>query len=362
MSDKMVSIPVVKVPQHTHTLLVGRYDYATHANLSVQVDYYDSNSDTGYQRIVNPIRANEIDEFIRLKNRVMPTALLVNFREKPRIVWSDEDHGYIRAKIGDTVFLYDGQHREAGVTKSWEEGLQNFSLPAVYTNFSELEELTQFNIINSVTKGVDKTLNQACMVRLQKSCSTPEEVIMLRRSLPRNMRANFHNLPIGFAIASMLNRDTRKTTNPWAGKLLKPNEKKKQGVMDEGRFQNYFKSLINNPDDCFPAEIDKKVKLMISYGQALKKLCPNCFDKPRDYLLLRHVGVEFLGKILFPVYKYIGAQGVPSPDQFVGVLKKLNEKMTDEFWKNDTGTARHYHGSFNVALLVREVVKTLNLD
>lgn len=357
-ATNLVRIPATRVVQHGTELWVGSLTKEIRARLTINRETFDPHAKVGYQRLIDLPRVGGIVQYVSEMRRLLPTALLVNFRPADvtlKIETVDEDHAYILVQEGTVAYVYDGQHRDTAVTKAWDEGLEGFALAAVYSNLPPIEELYHFNVINSTCKGVDRTVVEEGIIQWQHA--NPEKDA--KKLLPSVMRSDYGILAASYRLAEGINRDE---DSPWKDKFTLPNSKRRKGSMDEGKVQKYFQCIIRNRDSVFPTIPDVQILMLKNFGKALQNKCPKSFESPDQYLLLRHLGMEFLGKLLPILMHYINSPGIPTTEQFETALEKMilpkfGNVMVDTFWHSKDGQAKHYHGTVNVSELIEDVRK-----
>ena len=119
----------------------------------------DSRNKSGYQRPVSVARVNKLANDLRTGRVDLPTAVLLNVRDGASTIVESVDGGVTMFRPnGHELFVVDGQHRIEALSKLVEENEEKWSgyqLPFVcMLGADEIEEMTQFYVVNSTAKSV----------------------------------------------------------------------------------------------------------------------------------------------------------------------------------------------------------------
>ncbi len=126
--------------------------------------------------------------------------------------------------------------------------------------------------------------------------------------------------------------------SPWHTLIKLPNEEKIPGswkLLNEGTFIDSLRFVSSDGNPLEYLEDDLKIKYMIAYWNAIKKLYPDSFDKEKAnrYILTTTSGVGILNA-LFPIATTLS---IILRKDFGEVLKPLQKKFPLSEWRKKSG-------------------------
>ena len=185
--------------------------------LPIQVEKFDpekpySDADQGYQRTAEKNRAHRFARYLGAADAISPTAIMLNDRDSQ----SNYD-----AKTGTLIFdnnkrpifNYDGQHRQLGYQFRLDndESFSEFPIPVVMTRGMEkMNEMIQFQTINSTAKGVPTALVNAILAKRQ-AIEGDESI-----------RTSDHRNVVCYKVTEFLNNEPE---SPWYEMIALPNQR-----------------------------------------------------------------------------------------------------------------------------------------
>lgn len=287
----------------------------------------------GYQRLVNKKKVSRIASFIIEKEGILPASIILSIRDpEARFVSTNGDSGELIVPDNATIYIVDGQHRIFGVQNAatWEKGLRNFGLPAVFlcpanweTNVeAELEEGKQFLTVNKTQAAVKKDLLDSFLLPLNRAVERsgpsalnglPNEII--KEMTPRRLALN---------ITMTLTR-----LSAWNGKIVLSNESKgPNSVIGQTTFVDSLVPLMKNKSYAsrLPGDIARDLNY---YWNAILNIYPEARESPNDYYLQKRLGI-FVFNYLF--YTVDGDVVEKSEESYRRVLRRKGKMRTSRFW------------------------------
>ena len=182
-------------------------------------DYYDSKlSDTddnqGYQRPLLDRRSRDIIKYMQDAQEVddkiiMPMPILCSARGQDMRL----DRGKLVINSEHKLYIIDGQHRTEAYRNAFEqesfEGSDKIQYPIIILlEITKLEEMLQFNVINSTQKGVDTGLNA--------------KILSMFHANSGALNAKDQSKAVYADIATRLNSDQQ---TPWFRKIAMPDQR-----------------------------------------------------------------------------------------------------------------------------------------
>lgn len=311
-----------------------------------QIDYWDQekgdSADQGYQRRPFPAHVREIGRFALEDEAIFPGAVLVSCRGDAGEVTFDE----VNSGIGELTlkhppfWIIDGQHRIKGLKHCIEEeGGAHWldrELPVVIlANFTKLEEMAQFKILNSTPKKVATDLAQQLMFFRAKKDGTYRGKVkaMGEEWKLRAMR-----------VIEMLNAEE---DSPWKGRIKFPNgiNNGKQITGQNSMLVSlkplytggYFEST-RRPED--------EYAILRNYWSALEAIFPESFSHPEVSVILKTSGVFPLHSLLKAIMlRRGGAKENVTQESFHELLKMVFSDVDDYFWSTENDAGASLYGS-----------------
>jgi len=283
-----------------------------------RVDQQSPDNPDGYQREVISSRAKKFGKFM-MQDGVSPVSLLVNIRNG-KVVCKDE-----HVEIPDNLdwWIVDGQHRFEGLKAVSEEEprLRETEIPIVLMNTDKMNEAKQFLIINKMQKGVRTDLAERILLLLERK--EGKESVALQ------------NLPVDIWKIDALRMVDLLTDTPESPlhKLIKrPGEKGKM-PLKQVSVTDSLKPVIDVYKSYLTSEKLVAKALMNMWG-ALKELNPECFEKPREYLLLKTPGIFVMHKIFANLLPYLCSAKERDLTKSM-FLKIFSDKTVTKFFEAD---------------------------
>jgi len=306
----------------------------------------------GYQRA--PIRSHytKVARYVYSnKDALLPTAILVNCREKLPFEEDIPGSGFGTLDIEDKakVFIVDGQHRIYGLRHAIDElgmnEIENFTLPVVIMNqVPKVEEMRHFFIVNSTQKKVRTDLAER-LLRLI-SMKDPRVVTELKeRGKDWKIRA--------VKIIEAIVNDPRSV---WYKRIKRPNEPARpEAVASEGSFSTSLRPVLIS-EFATNEEDNTVVSWINSFWSALKEMMPEAFEDPKKYVIQKTPGMYTLHMVFpFILYECAKAQDF-SKDKIKEILKRDQDHFEDSgFWESGGEGAAHYNSVGAFRILASEI-------
>ena len=330
VSQKTLEIPCIRFKQNNKFMFTGSIKLKDLFAIEPQVAVFhvrtENTPQEGYQREVEPIRANKFAKFITEGN-ISPASILlairnVDIEKKARVINSNPaqvsgskihnvDNVLLEIDLECPVYVVDGQHRLRGLSNCDVEGkLANFELPfTLLWGLDKFEEANQFVILNKTQKAVRTDLAERFVAEAVRKRGVDSVVHDPNTTIFK------HAAWIGLAldVLDTIIEPERKTV--WADKLKLPNEPKAKNLtVSQSAFTNSMQPLLdklgpmNNRDLYNTCKI---VEILDAFWNAVKKNCPKPFElysdvhNPNDYAIQQTIGVMSLHRLLATLYNYL---------------------------------------------------------
>ncbi len=259
----------------------------------------------GAQRELKKAHAKEFANFIQnpgilnVKKATAPP-LIFSARMKTRFTEIDEEFGTLTIPDDELALAQvDGQHRLANT------GAIDKSLPfVIYQNLERTEEVGLFTIINDKHEGLTKSLVDKNRARLLGDYLEDREPHL--------------------AIALQLNDDKK---SPWYHLVDTGGEKEKtpgtKRRVTLRSLQEATREMISGPR-CQNATAETKFQLVVNFWKGIVAVFPKEWDKPRNHLITKGVGVRALAAVGRDVIEERLGAGDYTPEAFAKALDKLS--------------------------------------
>jgi DGQHR domain-containing protein len=324
-----------------------------------KVDEWDPQNEDGggYQRAPERSRTGKLAKYLANSNNpLLPSSILLSHRGS--IATRDVGNGMLELEIaaGAILWVVDGQHRLYGIQRAIEEdGLQrlaDYQLPIVIVEFKNVEEEAhQFRIINETMKKVRTDLARRLLAAHIATKSGKKEV----QNDARLWEAN------AVTVLSVLTKQGA----PFESKVQPPNSRKtKDNVIRELSFVTSLKPILTTwPYNGWAPD---RVGLVLSrYWAAWKKMIPDAFENPKDYVLLKTPGAFSLHLLARDALEALRREGIAEPqtEDFLKILEKLEAPATADYWKSDNADGAAMAGSMKgFALLAAMMRDEIEVD
>jgi len=318
-------------------------------------DIYRMSNPEGYQRALSEARAKEFGRFV-LRGGVCPLSILLNFREGEV---KESQEGLLDLPEG-SAYIVDGQHRAEGIRHAvtTDSSLAEYTVPVIIMNTADrYEEAKQFVVINRTQKGVRADLAERFLSQAMKREGRESLIAQMDSGILRRVLRGAEWITKAVEIADMLNSDAK---SPWHHAIRMPNEPRNGSVVAQKSFTDSLEPILK--DSYFQGKDVKIIAAALrNYWAAIKDLCPQAFEEPRDHVLQRTSGVKVLHKVFLRVSEMcIDNQGnrVLTVDAIRQVLDGLTQ-MQASYWANDGEAGRRGTGNKGVTLLAMEFLESL---
>lgn len=358
-------LPAIKLHQrepkgtNLYLCVVKAREFFERAPERFVIDYYtrSKNTEKGYQRLLSPKSVEKIKNFIlsETHNPLLPTAMLVNSREKLEFKAINDDYGYLM--IDNPLHIIDGQHR----FEAWKSMMDDiklrqmwgdYSFPVVVlSGFDELKEVEQFFVINSRQKRIKTDLAERNFLALAGS----EETSGL---IPHKDRWKLHAVKI----VDVLNEQKEKSI--WLDKIILPADSpdlRKAKIISQSSFVSSLKPLFVGQQAIFKYENGSRPPLEEwadfvddFWNQVIAKYYPNATNYAREYSLMKTVGVFVLHLVLGKV-TYEISQGRPltNTSKKAALIKTMSliesaskKRYKEAFWKSKVNRMTREKGEY----------------
>lgn len=295
-----------------------------------KIPYRDSLKKTGYQRKPQDARINELAQDLRQKRVDLPTAVLLNIRDRgARDAVKETVDGKVleitswltaRPNPGAYFFVVDGQHRVLALQKLLGEDRQRwaaFGLPFVcMLGADENEEMDQFYIVNSKAKSVRTDL----AYELLKERSLRDSSVytsLLERG--REWQVD------GQVLAERL----AESSASWKRRIRLPSMEKGETTITNTSLVNSMKTLLNDFPFFKRSSVDQRLKVIEAYWEGIRAAIPAAFDDPAAYSLQKGLGVMVMHDVLPDVIELIRSTGgsVLEKESYRSIMQPSLEKL-----------------------------------
>jgi DGQHR domain-containing protein len=341
-----------------------------------EIPYHNPNTLTGYQRPPQESRINELADDMRRGLTDLPTAVLLNLRNRDarhavqdgvlNLALKDPMAGLAGAVRAAVLkfFVVDGQHRILALLKLLkehpEEQWASFLIPFVcMLGATEEEEMEQFYIVNSKAKSVRTDLAQELLKQLAET--NPDLAASLTER-GKDWQVAAQKLVRELADVSPIWRDRIRFAAMEKGNTTMPSASMVMSLKPV-LASPYFKSLDSGD----------QIKILDAFWRGLRKVLPQAFDDPEDYVLQKGSGVKAIHTVLVQVVEIARARGasVLDPESYETVLREPLERLQGEdssanpvsgidFWKaGPEGAAGSYSSNAGQRVLVAKIQSLL---
>jgi DGQHR domain-containing protein len=270
--------------------LVGRYT----------IPRRDFRHQSGYQREASQPRVNRLMADLRSGRVDLPTAVLLNLRDYDPTRHLVQDVGVLGLKLnGAGFYVVDGQHRIEALRRLVDEDSEkwsDFKLAFVcMLGADEMEEMGQFYVVNSTAKSVRTDL---ALDLLKQQAETDPEVMtgLIERSEDWKVRAE------------SLVEQIAHTSPVWKGRLRFPGAEKGDTTITNAGMVTAVKGLLATPY-FGQLNIENQVRILDAFWQGVRKVLPEAFDQPSDFVIQKQVGVQVMHGVLISIVEYVRSMG-----------------------------------------------------
>ena len=333
-----------------------------------EIPYFDPRTKKGYQRKPQDARINQLAHDLR-KDRVdLPTAVLLNIRNKEARDAVRDGTLEIEFLLSSTAltskfYVVDGQHRVLALDKLMKENQQAwfaFMIPFVcMLGATEEEEMRQFHIVNSTAKSVRTDL---ALQLLRKRADKEAGVIETLQERGREWQLSGERLIERLGSESAI----------WQHRIRFANMEKGNTTISSASMVTSLKPLLESPNFASLKQ-DSQLKILEAYWVGIREVLRPVFDEPTEHALQKGVGAGAMHTILPYVLEIVKNKGwsVVESDSYARILWEPLEKLEGDnhdgnpvsgpdFWAvAPKGAAGTYSGSAGRRVLVAKIRQQL---
>lgn len=267
---------------------------------SYTVPQRDSRHKRGYQRPVSQTRVNKLAADLRTGRVDLPTAVLLNVRENANeILQEAEDGGLAMFKPnGYEFFVVDGQHRIEALAKLVEENPEKWSGYQVsfvcMLGADEIEEMTQFYVVNSTAKSVRTDL--ALDLLKQRAENDP------------NLMASLVEKGEDWKVEGQAITEAMAKTRLWKDRIRFPGEPASETTIGSAGIVSSLKQILSTP---YFGQISTQNRLRIieAYWEGIERVLPDVFKEPTEYAIQKSTGVQIMHSLMISVLELLRSKG-----------------------------------------------------
>jgi len=272
------------------------------------VPYYDTRTKKGYQRQPQDSRINQLASDLRKDRADLPTAVLLNIRNREARQAINNDTLDLR-QLTDLAnatkfYVVDGQHRVLALEKLIQEDAERWShfvLPFVcLLGATEEEEMEQFYIVNSTAKSVKTDLALALLRRRSEKDAEVYEALQERG---REWQVHGQQIVERLAQESPI----------WKQRIRLPSMEKGDTTIPSASMVASLKPLLASP--FFGGlKAEQQIKVLDAYWDGIREILRPAFDNPPDYVIQKGVGVIAMHSLLPYILEMVRSRGLPTSD------------------------------------------------
>jgi len=139
-----------------------------------------------------------------------------------------------------------------------------------------------------------------------------------------------------------------KEDSVWKGRITLPNEKKTAAqIVNQTSMVSSLKPLFKSGHFSEVRDVDEIYKTLNNYWKVIKRIFPDAFLKPTDYVIMKTPGIFSLHLLLEKILARKG-ETCRSEQDFKEILDKVFAAKginTDDFWRKDNLTGAASYGS-----------------
>ena len=334
-----------------------------------QINTLDPSEGTGYQRLLQEVRAKRLAEYLvdahKEQEAFLPTSV---FLATSKTLASDEDRNELTIDTEATgpFNVVDGQHRISGLVMAAERDpeLKAFEVPAnIAVGLNDVSQMTHFLIVNTTQRSVDKAVEQQIVARLTSMVdveSMPTLPKWIRKQVAKGEDAR------ALKIAQYLNEEP---SSPWFERIKMANdESAAKGAVTQKSFVTSLKKHILNPSNPISSDhfdADKQQRILLNYWIAVAKVFIEQGDDTS--VVLKSNGFTFFHTISPAVFLYLANLRDFKVDVIEKLLRDASANLnqdaasvgTPQFWKRGSKASginrqaiRKYASAFENAISI----------
>ncbi|HJR57698.1 MAG TPA: DGQHR domain-containing protein [Rhizomicrobium sp.] len=332
-----------------------------------EIPHHDPRTKKGYQRPPQESRINELVADLRKERVDLPTAILLNIRNKDARHGLADGHLDLNALRATDAHFYvvDGQHRilalkkligEFDVDYRWSK----FMLPFVcMIGATEEQEMDQFYVVNSKAKSVRTDL---ALLILRQRAERDDKVYEALLERGKDWQVEAQKVVETLAAESSV----------WRGRIRLPAMEKADTTIPSASMVSSLKPLLASP---YFGQLgfDQQLKVLDAFWRGIREVMRPAFDDPTEFSIQKGVGVIVLHAVLLHILEIVRSKGlsVVEPEAFSQVLKKPLESLQGDdargspvsgldFWRGaPNGAAGSYSSSAGRRVLIAKLRQLL---
>jgi DGQHR domain-containing protein len=273
----------------------------------------DARHKRGYQRPVSIARVNKLASDLRTGRVDLPTAVLLNVRDSAATIVEELDGGLTMFRPnGHELYVVDGQHRIEALAKLVEENEEKWSgyqVPFVcMLGADEIEEMTQFYVVNSTAKSVRTDL--ALDLLKQRAENDPD---LMKSLVEKGEDWKVEGQTITEELSKM---------RLWKDRIRFPGEPAGETTIGSAGVVGSLKQILATP---YFGQIStqNRVRILDAYWEGIALVVPDAFRNAVDYSLQKSTGVQIMHSLLISVIEQLRSTGqsVVDPEAYAEVLR-----------------------------------------
>jgi DGQHR domain-containing protein len=333
-----------------------------------EIPYFDPRTKKGYQRQPQAARINQLANDLKRERVDLPTAILLNLRNRDARHALVNGHLDLEALLKGTAlatkfYVVDGQHRVLALEKLIQEEGEHwlkFRFPFVcMIGASEEQEMEQFYIVNSTAKSVRTDL---ALALLRRRADEDEDVLISLQERGREWQVKGQTVVETLAVESPI----------WKYRIRLPAMEKGDTTISSASMVASLKPLFSTP--YFSAlKPESQIKILDAYWAGIREALRPAFDDPTKFTVQKGVGVMVLHNVLPYVLEIVrnGGHSVVEAESYSQVLQSplmklegddaLGQPVTGvDFWAvAPVGAAGAYSGSSGRRVLTAKIKQLL---
>lgn len=326
-----------------------------------KIDYWDPKKkknlkEQGYQRVPIESRIKKVSDYLQEESYpIFPSTILINSRTPLNFIEKNKSGEGTLILNDYPLWIVDGQHRIAGLKYAIEK--QNLTewkkreLPVVIlSNFEKVEEVNQFFILNTTQKRVITDLAERLISDIVKEKPGEYEKLVSKGS-DWKVRA--------LVVTDLLNETAG---NPWERMIKLPNSPKiAANIVSQTSFVKSLQPIFKDGLLSAITNADRGYEILSNYWKALKKIFPDAFISPKDYVIQKTPGVFSLHELAHRIM-IKGGEKHTSENDFLTSLNVIfadSGKYDSDFWRADGEGAALYGSMKGFRILANEFIENL---
>jgi DGQHR domain-containing protein len=363
------SVPALRAVQNGQELFLFFLPAKALKALPIQVEKFDPDKpyddpQQGYQRSAERNRARRFSRYLEVPDATSPTAIMLNDRDSQSSYDLKQSQLTFDTEKGP-IFNYDGQHRQLGYVFRLEDddSFAEFPIPVTMTRgMDKLNEMTQFQTINSTAKGVATGLVNAILAKVH--ATEGDEAIDVSQ----------HRGVVCYKVTEALNNDPE---SPWHTLIALPNQtqwtkraigedptREHARVIKANSFVDVLRPVYDylsqlKMADTLDTRAQEIATVVNEFWSALKEKMPEAFERPNDYALFKSNGVGPMHLVLRDLMvKMHSGHRKWVKAEFLVMMEGADLLSNHEFWdsENEDG-ARNYSGKAGWPDLAKKIIR-----